>query len=166
MDRGRLIWTLEGYGVGPRLCELLETFWVHQKEVPQQNSFHGPAFPATRVTTQGGLVSPELFNVVVDNAIQTWLSMTVEYKRVSLDRVGENFGRCLGVLYANDGMVGSRDSDWLQHLMNVLIGLFRQYGLTANVSKYRTMKSQPGALRLGISEEAKELKCTRVGYYY
>ena len=46
--------------------------------VPGQNGFHGPVLPATRGTTQGGLVSLMLFNVVVDNAIRTWLDMKVE----------------------------------------------------------------------------------------
>ena len=58
------------------------------------------------------------------NVIQTWLSTTVEDQRVSHDRMGEAVGRCLGVFYADDGMVGSRDSEWLHHLMNVLVGLF------------------------------------------
>ena len=30
-------------------------------------------------------------------------------------------------------MVGSQNADWLQHAMNVLVGLFRRYGLEANV---------------------------------
>ena len=43
--------------------------------------------------------------------------------------------------------------------MNVLVGLFWQYGRTENVAKSRTIMCQPGAIRLGISEEAKALKC-------
>ena len=89
-----------------------------------QNGFHGTAFPYTMSTTQGGLVSPTLFNVVTGNAIRTWIDMTVEDKMVAHDRLGETVGRCLGVFYANDGMVGSRDANWLlwmQHLMNVLV---------------------------------------------
>ena len=58
----------------------------------------------------------------------------------------------LGVFYVNDGNVGSRDTEWLQHLINVLVGLFPQYGLAANVAKSRTMMCQPVALRSGISE--------------
>ena len=56
----------------------METFWEFQQVVPGQNGFHGPVLPATRGTTQGGLVSLMLFNVVVDNAIRTWLDMKVE----------------------------------------------------------------------------------------
>ena len=40
MDRDRLLATLEGYGVVPWLCGLLETFWECQKVVPRNNGFH------------------------------------------------------------------------------------------------------------------------------
>ena len=74
------------------------------------------------------------------------------------DGLGDSIGQCLGVFYANDGMVGSWDLDWLQHLMNVLVGLFRRYFLEANVSKSHTMTFQLGILWFGVSEEAKALK--------
>ena len=40
------------------------------------------------------------------------------------DGMGEAVRRCLVVFYANYGMVVSRDAEWLQQLMNVLVGLF------------------------------------------
>ena len=82
------------------------------------------AFPATRGTMQGGLISPTLFNVVVDNVIRTWLAMTVEDHRMAHDGMGEDVGQRLGVLYADDCMFGSKDAEWLQHFMNILFGLF------------------------------------------
>ena len=45
--------------------------------VLRQNVFHRLVFPTTRGATQGGRVTPILFNVVVDNVIRTWLAMTV-----------------------------------------------------------------------------------------
>ena len=48
------------------------------------------------------------------------------------------------VFYADDGMVGSRELDWLKHAMNVLVGLFRRYSLATNVAKSCTMTYQPG----------------------
>ena len=92
--------------------------------VPRYNGFHGPALPATRVTTHGGLVSLNLFKMVVDNAIITWLDIAVEDQRVAHDGLGETVRRCMGVFYTYDGMVGSRDADWMQHSMNVLVGFF------------------------------------------
>ena len=46
--------------------------------------------------------------------------------------------------------------------MNVMVGLFRHYGLTDNVAKSHSMAFQPGALPSGMSEEAKALKYTGV----
>ena len=57
-------------------------------------------------------------------------------------------------------MVRSSDSDWKQHAMNVLVGLFRSYVLADNVAKSWKMTYQPGALSVGMSEEALALKCT------
>ena len=78
--------------------------------VTRKNGFHRTALPATRGITQGNLVPPTLFNVVVDNVITTWMAMTVEEQKVAHDGFGETFGLCLGVFYADDGMVGSRDA--------------------------------------------------------
>ena len=73
---------------------------------------------------KGGLVSPTLFSVVVENIIRTWLAITVDDQRVAHDRMREAVGRCLGVFYADDVISGSRDSEWIHHLMNVLVGMF------------------------------------------
>ena len=82
------------------------------------------------------------------------------------DGLGETVGRCLRVFYADYGMDGPRDPEWLQHAMNVLVGLFIRYGLTANVTKSRTITCQPGALRAGILEKAVVLKYMGVGDSY
>ena len=50
--------------------------------------------------------------------------------------------------------------------MNVLVGLFRGYGLAANVAKSCTMICQPGALQMGMSDDAMAQKCTGVGDSY
>ena len=122
----------------------METFWECQKLVPSQNDFHWPSFPVMRGTTQGGLVSPTLFNVVVDSVIRTWLAIKIEDQRVAQYILVETVGRCVVLFYADNCMVGSRNPDWLQHAMNFLVGLFSRYGLAANVAKSRTMIFQPG----------------------
>ena len=151
VDRGHIIQTLEGYSAGPFLCGILETFWANQKLLPRKNGYNVMEFQVTRVKTQGGLISLTLFNIVVNFFIRTCLDMKVEDQRVVHNRMGEAVGSCLGVFYADESMVGSRDYEWLHHLMNVLVGLFRGYGLTSNVTKSRTMTCQTGALRSGMS---------------
>ena len=107
-----------------------------------------------------------LFNVVVDNVIRTWLAMTAEDHRVDHYGLVDTSGRYLRLFYANYGMVGSRDADWMQHSINFLFGLFRQYSLAANIAKSRTITCQPSALQSGMHEKATALKCTSVGNSY
>ena len=111
VDRDRLFSTLEAYGAVPHMCGLLETFWDFHQVVPRQNGFRKPAFPVTRGTMQCVIVYLTLFNVVVHNAIITWLYMTVEDQKVAQDRLGETIRRCVLFFYADDGMIGSRNSD-------------------------------------------------------
>ena len=52
----------------------------------------------------------------------------------------------MGVFYAYNGPVGSRDPGWLQWSLNVLIGLYRQIVLMANVAKSKLMTCHPGKI--------------------
>ena len=63
-------------------------------------------------------------------------------------------------------MVQSRNLDWLHHVVNVMVGLFRRYSLSDNVAKSRKMTFQTVALRADMLEEAMALKCTGVGDSY
>ena len=60
------------------MYKLHETLWVYQRVVTRQNWYHVSNFKATRGTTQDGLISLTLFNMVVDNVVRTWMTMTVE----------------------------------------------------------------------------------------
>ena len=43
-------------------------------------------------------------------------------------------GSYMGVFYANDVIIVFRDPEWIQGVINVLIGLFQRVGLLANVA--------------------------------
>ena len=78
--------------------------------------------------------------------VRNWLALTVEDQLVDQEGLGLSVGSCLGFLYVNNGVVGSRDPQWLQVALNVLVGLFRRYGLVANVANSKAMKFQLGTL--------------------
>ena len=50
------------------------------------------------------------------------------------------------MFYANGRMIVSRDPEWLQGTINVIIRLFRRVGLMDNVKKSKTMPFQPGVI--------------------
>ena len=135
LDPGRLLRKLAGYGAGPKLQGLLAEFWSWQEVVAFQNGFHGPQFREARGKTQVGLASTTLFNMEVDSVVHQWLSLTVEEISTTHDGLGMTVGMCMGVFYVDDRMIRSRDPEWLQGAINILIWLFRNVGLMSNVAK-------------------------------
>ena len=47
------------------------------------------------------------------------------------------------VLYSENGLIGSQELEWIQGDLSVIIGLFHQIGLMANVSRFKMMMCQP-----------------------
>ena len=74
---GGLLITLDVHGAGPHMCSLLEKNWYQQGVVTRQNRYHKPQFNESRGTTQGGLILPTLFNLIVDNEVWNWLALAV-----------------------------------------------------------------------------------------
>ena len=83
--------------------------------------------------TQGGLVSPMIFNVEFDSVVRQWISLTLEDVAVIQDIMVHLLGRSLGVFYTHDSILGSRDLEWIHGALNVLIGLLQWIMLKENV---------------------------------
>ena len=66
LDRSRCLEILEGYGVPPRACRLLQTNWGRLTMVARAGGYYGEAFKGYRGVTQGDPLSPTIFNVVIE----------------------------------------------------------------------------------------------------
>ena len=84
--------------------------------------------------------------MVVDSMVRHWLPMKVEDNSIIHNGLVHALGRSLGVFYAVDGLIWSQDPEWFQGVLNRFIGLFLRIFLMANVTKYKTMACQPGAI--------------------
>ena len=73
LDWGRLLNTLEGYGVGQKLRRLLTGFWSRQEVVTRQNGLYAPQVRATIRMTQGGLASTTLLNMELYSGVIHWM---------------------------------------------------------------------------------------------
>ena len=89
--------------------------------VTRQSGYYGPKLWATRGTTQWGMDSTALLNVVVGSLIRYWLLLMVEEGELIRDGLGYAVGRSLGVLYSDDGLLESRYPEWIQGALNFLI---------------------------------------------
>ena len=90
------------------------------------NRYYGPKFMAVRWKTQGGLISPTLFNMVVNVLVRTWFAFTAEDQAVAQEGLVLNVGTCMGLLYSDISMIRAQDLHCLQNVLNVLISLFRR----------------------------------------
>jgi len=72
LDRDRTLMTLQDYGVGDRTLRILNTFWDAHTIIPRQRGFFGTPFPAERGVTQGDIISPTIFNIVIDCILHNW----------------------------------------------------------------------------------------------
>ena len=84
------------YGVGPCARRLLQNYWRRLTMEEISGGYYGKAFKGARGVTQGDLLSPTIFNVVVDAVVRHWLEglqNTTEEKGAT-GREGDISQRC------------------------------------------------------------------------
>ena len=84
--------------------------------------------------------------MIVENLFRNWTALMVQDELVENEGLGLAVGRCLGMFYAGNGMVVSRDTKWLQG------ALFRRYRLVANIAKSKAMVCQPRKILYEMTE--------------
>ena len=82
-----------------------------------------------------------IFNVVVDAVVRHWLE-GLQAENVEKEAEGGE-GHFPAVFYADDGMVGATDPQWLQGAFSALVAIFDSVGLLTNVNKTVSMACQP-----------------------
>ena len=94
------------------------------------------------------------------------LSVIADDGSVATGGFGDTVASKLSLFCADDGLIGSREDQWLQQAMDVLVGVFRRVGWAANVGKTKTMTCFPGSMRTGLSNQAYERRVTGQGDSY
>ena len=70
MDRSRCLLILKDCGVGFKTLRLIQRFWDQGILICRASGCYGEPFKAKRGVTQGGPVSPTIFNLMVDAVIR------------------------------------------------------------------------------------------------
>ena len=73
--RVRCLEILEGYGMVPQARHILREYWENFRVVDRAGGYYGVVFKSFRGVTQGELLSPTIFNVVVDAVVHHWVSL-------------------------------------------------------------------------------------------
>ena len=123
MDRGRCLEILEGYGVGPNILRLIRVFWDIALMACRTGGYYCKPFQAHRGVTQGGPLSPCIFNVMVDAVVRKWLRKMLGPEAAN-SGYGMELRHLLAIFYADDALIASKDPELLQEAMDKMVGLF------------------------------------------
>jgi Reverse transcriptase (RNA-dependent DNA polymerase) len=151
VDRERILQLLQQYGVGPNICNIIEQIWRNDKLIPKQNKFFGTPIFATRGVRQGEIMSPKLFNIMIDAVIRDY------EERARIDN------KTLIQFYADNGFIGSPDYVVAQYTLNVLGQSFQSFGLNINDEKTESMTMVGCRAVHRISDGAHNRMITRQG---
>ena len=92
--------------------------------------------------TQGDLLSPTIFNVVMNVVVRYWVHGVVK-KAEARGETGREGSHQAASLYADDGMVALLKPSWIQGAFNSLVVLFDRVGRQTNVGKTVCMVCHP-----------------------
>ena len=152
MDRGRCLEILGHCGVGEKALRLIARFWRDAELVCRASGYYGRHFLAIRGVTQGGPLSPAIFNLMVDAIVRKWVRVLQEVHGMGL----EDVRRLMTCFYADDGLIVTRNPEDLQIAFDVLTGLFDRVGLRTNTTKTEAMVFLPGKIMTPLAAESYE----------
>ena len=121
--------------------------------VPRQAGYFGKAFRARRGVQQGDIISPLIFNIMVDAVIRHWRSETGHLDEHS-------------VFYADNGLLAGTDAAALQTSVDVITAGFKSVGLKMNAAKTEFMITTSRTGRGKLSSTAYSQKLTGIGKSY
>jgi hypothetical protein len=120
------------------LC-FIRNFWDSATNVCWAKGNYGRPFKAGRGVTQGGPLSAKLFNIVVNAVVWEWMRLM----RATIDdadgNLAEHIAGLFAVFYVDNGYIASRDAEFLQEALNILVETFKRVGLATNTKKTQAM---------------------------
>lgn len=132
LDRACTLAILQGYNIGNNVIRILETFWMRHKAVPRASGYYGWVIKATRRVTQGNIVSPLIFNMVVDCILKAW---KLEFAGMA--------AQVDAMFYADNSELLSESTTALQAALEHFSDYFANVGLWMNVDKTKLLVLDP-----------------------
>ena len=96
--------------------------------------YYGVALLVFWGLTQGYLLSPIIFNAVVDTVVRNWVSLVAGYGGVQ-ERLEREVLHRTAFFYMESSLVASTDPECMQGEFETITGLFERVGLQTNTSK-------------------------------
>jgi len=151
LDRTQAMRILKGYGVGRNIRRIIDTIWRGDTMVPRQAGYFGRPFRAKRGVRQGDIVSPFIFNIMVDAVVRHW--------RHEIQPSAEE----LALFYADDGVISGTEEARVQGSLDHMTRSFRSLGLKMNAVKTESMVMCGGKNKNRLSSAAYDRLQTGTG---
>ena len=98
--------------------------------------------------TQGGPLFTKLFNILVNAVTREWFWELREGRNYKVWELDELLATFFAIFYVVDDVyLASRDAEFPQCMLDILVSLFEQVGLETNTSKTQTMICTPSQIR-------------------
>ena len=121
---------------------------------------YGRPFQAGREVTQGGPLLAKLFNILVDVVAREWTRLmreTLDFGDMGEEEREAMLRELFAIFYMDDGHIASRDPDFLQRVLDMLVEIFRQMGLETNTKKTQAMVCTLWRIWVQLSQDLYQL---------
>ncbi len=153
MDRGRCLEILALHRVGPKMLRLIHNFWDSVTNVCWAKGNYSCPFKASRGVTQGGPLLAKLFNILINAVVQEWMRLMHATINDADGGLAECIAGLFAVFYIDDGYIASRDAEFLQEALDILVKTFKRVGLAMNTKKIQAMVCTPGRIRVQLPSD-------------
>ena len=149
LDPGCCLDILATYGMVTRAIYLLWRYWEQLTVVAWSRGYYCPHYKGFRGVTQWNMLSPTIFNVVVDAFLWHWVNVAAATEKAVTsgaeytERFGRNVQHLLAYFYTDNGILAMNRANHLQQEFDNLMELFDRVGLHTNVDKIVSMYCQP-----------------------
>ena len=126
VERGKILELLKNYGVGNNIINIIRNMWTNDMIVPKRKKYYGPAFLSERGVKQGDVISPTIFNIMIDAVLRHC------YRKLSIilnHDINTQF-------YADDGVTSGEDYLHVQIMLDIMTEEFKSFGLSTEAMIY------------------------------
>ena len=125
--------------------------------IPKQQQFYGKPFVTERGVKQGDVVSPTIFNIIIDAVVRQTL----------YDIMADNNNNTTTIqFYADDGVLAGDDYKQIQQMLEILQKNFLLFGLEISIEKTEMMTMHAKPKHKPMSVEAYDTKISGIGLSY
>ena len=135
VEHGPLFASLRLQGLEEAYCQLLENIYSDQCGVLRDDL----RFPIGRGVRQGDVLSPPLFNSVLEMAIRKWKRGLTDQGIALTANVEE--ARLTNIRFADDLLVFANSMGEATYMLDGLVTTLREFGLELNVKKTKLMST-------------------------